>query len=284
MPEHRERQRAAEHDRVEAAAGPRGRGRSWRDRLRGAARAAGPASGGAGRCELLPEALREELPGERRRGRSAVAAVLDEDDDDDLRVLQRSEAPRTRRGPRYLPFGSSPAPDVVVPDDLHRAGLARRRRAPGSREANAVPPGSFTTAHIPSLTIASLVASTAGCRPSSPRVVAQARAGDRVLRGEKRCGVGRRPPSTSPERARATCSGVTSTGPWPIATEMVSLGYQRARALRQAHASEGTRPALLDWQVDARRLAEAEARARSRRSGRCRGAGRGCRSRRRTKP
>ena len=59
------------------------------------------------------------------------------------------------------------------------------------------------------------------------------------------------------KRPAPTCSGVTRTGPCPIATEMVSLGYQRAPRFLSAHSSDGTRPGF-SCAGRARRLAKTE--------------------------
>jgi hypothetical protein len=92
-----------------------------------------------------------------------VPAVLDEDHDDDARIVDRRE----RREPRMVrektaidPF----AENRVAPRDLNGPGLAPAS-TPGTREPKAVPPGSLTTAHIPFFTIARSAGSIASdCR------------------------------------------------------------------------------------------------------------------------
>ena len=70
--------------------------------------------------------------------------------------------------------------------------------------------------------------------------------------------MGSRPPSSSPASARATWMAVTRTGPWPIETEIVSLGYQRDPRFVRAHSSEGTSPDFSKREVDAGRPSEPE--------------------------
>ena len=64
----------------------------------------------------------------------------------------------------------------------------------------------------------------------------------------------RQPPALErgPRAPRATCIDVTSSGPWPIATEIVSLGYQRAPRFSRAHSSDGTSPDFSKDEVDCR--------------------------------
>ena len=51
------------------------------------------------------------------------------------------------------------------------------------------------------------------------------------------------PPIASPPIARASCSGVTVSAPWPIETEIVSPANHFCRKLRSFHSGEGTVPA-----------------------------------------
>ena len=55
------------------------------------------------------------------------------------------------------------------------------------------------------------------------------------------CGVTTVPPLATVAIIVASESGVTDTAPWPMATEIVSLGYQRSLNVRRFHSVDGTR-------------------------------------------
>ena len=59
-----------------------------------------------------------------------------------------------------------------------------------------------------------------------------------------RCGVSRWPPLATAAIITAICSGVASSGPWPIATEIVSPGYHWRLRTRWLQAPSGTSPAF----------------------------------------
>src|ERR1017187_9283912 len=61
-----------------------------------------------------------------------------------------------------------------------------------------------------------------------------------------------------PDMPRAICSAVTRTGPWPIATEIVSPRYHGCLRAARLHGRRGNDAALFIGKVDAGRPPEAE--------------------------
>ena len=123
----------------------------------------------------------EERLRERRRGEVAVAAVLDEHDDDHRRIAHRAEA----REPRVVLQPGPVGPGADRGLAARRPGpcrSCRRSPRPATREPNAVPPGSFTTAHMPSLTSRELLGRDREALPEL-RLVAELLPRPRILRG-----------------------------------------------------------------------------------------------------
>ena len=80
----------------------------------------------------------------------------------------------------------------------------------------------------------------------------------RLLRASSvRCGWCHTPPIASPPVARASCSGVTVSAPWPIATEGVSPAYHFVPLRPQLPFLRRHQAFLLVRQIDSGRMSEA---------------------------
>jgi hypothetical protein len=100
-----------------------------------------------------------------------------------------------------------------------------------------VPPGALTTAQRP--------------RRTGPRTWSGSPSVLGVLRlGGRRWGTTVRPPFATAAIMAAIWSGVVSTGPWPIETEIVSPGYQGCLRAVRLQAASGTRPRLFALELD----------------------------------
>jgi hypothetical protein len=108
-------------------------------------------------------------------------------------------------------------------------------------------PASFVRRPVPSSTTEIMPSRTAwrtlGFRPRSTRSIVGDASG-RPRTDFSRCGFTSRPPFAITAARRAICTGVTSTWPWPIATETVSPGYHAVFWTRRFHSVLGMSPPI----------------------------------------
>ena len=139
----------------------------------------------------------------------AVLAVLEQRHHHDLRALSRGAKP-TNQALSFI-FLPSAVPLVSRSSQLRGARLAADLEM--RQSARTPVPPSLTTPYMPSITFYTLSGFSSSRRfPGSSFSFT-------------RCGWYQMPPIAMPPMARASCSGVTVSAPWPIATEMVSPAY-----------------------------------------------------------